>query len=208
MRAFRSVGDRNAFSPVSSTRRRRDAQEISALLRPLFPLVLSKAANLTLSCYASHLSGLVMQESYVQDVETDQPVRAPYRISLAACRTGNSSRDLLLVRREGSDAWMQSGDRFRSGRQGADAMPQTGFEKLFLSAVKSTADAGGKKKTSGKTHRYNIGDIETRRLDLPLLAMTVLDRRMAVELSVSKPRSHRRHEAAKVRVILPTRPAR
>jgi hypothetical protein len=138
---------------------------------PLY-VVLSKAATY-LETYAGRLSGLVMEESYVQDVE--QLNRFGYRMNT---RGGVSHRrlrsDLLLVRPEGADAWMQFRDVFEvDGKALRDRNDR--LEKLFLQPSKSTAEQA--EKIVRESARYNIGDIE-RNINLPLLAMTVLDRRM------------------------------
>jgi hypothetical protein len=135
-------------------------------------VVLSKAATY-LETYAGRLSGLVMEESYVQDVE--QLNRFGYRMNT---RGGVSHRrlrsDLLLVRPEGADAWMQFRDVFEvDGKALRDRNDR--LEKLFLQPSKSTAEQA--EKIVRESARYNIGDIE-RNINLPLLAMTVLDRRM------------------------------
>src|SRR5262245_21019614 len=135
-------------------------------------LVLSRAANYV-EVYASHLSGLVMEESYVQDVE--QVNRFGYRMNT---RGGVSHRqlksDLLLVRPEGADAWMQFRDVFEvDGKALRDRNDR--LAKLFLQPSKSTA--GQAEKIVRESARYNIGEIE-RNINLPLLAMSVLDRRM------------------------------
>jgi hypothetical protein len=147
------------------------AQEISSPAVPI-SLILSRAANY-IEVYASRLSGLVMEESYVQDVE--QINRFGYRMNT---RGGVSHRqlrsDLLLVRPEGSDAWMQFRDVFEvDGKVLRDRNDR--LEKLFLQPSKSTAAQA--EKIVKESARYNIGDIE-RTINLPLLAMTVLDRRM------------------------------
>jgi hypothetical protein len=146
------------------------AQESPAPATPAVPLVLSKAASYV-ELYASHLSGLVMEESYVQDVE--QINRFGYRTNT---RGGVSHRvlksDLLLVRPQGSDAWMQFRDVFEvDGKALRDRNDR--LEKLFLQPSKSTAAQA--EKIVRESARYNIGDIE-RTINLPLLAMTVLDR--------------------------------
>jgi hypothetical protein len=157
------------------------AQEISAPPATALPLVLSKAANYV-ELYASHFSGLVMQESYVQDVE--QINRFGYRTNT---RGGVSHRqlksDLLLVRPEGSDAWMQFRDVFEvDGKALRDRNDR--LEKLFLQPSKSTAAQA--EKIVKESARYNIGDIE-RTINLPLLAMTVLDRRMQSNFQFRNP---------------------
>jgi hypothetical protein len=134
--------------------------------------ILSKASSY-LEAYAGRLSGLVMEESYVQDVE--QLNRFGYRMNT---RGGVSHRqlksDLLLVRPEGADAWMQFRDVFEvDGKALRDRNDR--LEKLFLQPSKSTAAQA--EKIVRESARYNIGDIE-RTINLPLLAMTVLDRRM------------------------------
>src|SRR5258708_3681628 len=134
------------------------------------PLVLAKAANY-IELYASRFSGLVMEESYVQDVE--QINRFGYRMNT---RGGVSHRqlksDLLLVRPEGSEGWMQFRDVFEvDGKALRDRNDR--LAKLFLQPSKSTAAQA--EKIVRESVRYNIGDIE-RTINLPLLALTVLDR--------------------------------
>ena len=136
------------------------------------PVIMSRAGSY-LESYAGRLSGLVMEESYVQDVE--QLNRFGYRMNT---RGGVSHRqlrsDLLLVRPEGADAWMQFRDVFEvDGKALRDRNDR--LEKLFLQPSKSTGAQA--EKIVRESARYNIGDIE-RTINLPLLAMTVLDRRM------------------------------
>jgi hypothetical protein len=157
------------------------AQENPAPAAPALPLVLSKAANYV-ELYASHLSGLVMEESYVQDVQ--QINRFGYRTNT---RGGVSHRmlksDLLLVRPQGSDAWMQFRDVFEvDGKALRDRNDR--LEKLFLQPSKSTAAQA--EKIVRESARYNIGDIE-RTINLPLLAMTVLDREIQPNFQFRKP---------------------
>ena len=148
------------------------AQELTAAVPVPLALILSRAATYV-EVYASRLSGLVMEESYVQDVE--QINRFGYRTNT---RGGVAHRrlrsDLLLVRPEGSDAWMQFRDVFEvDGKPLRDRNDR--LEKLFLQPSKSTAAQA--EKIVKESARYNIGDIE-RTINLPLLAMTVLDRRL------------------------------
>jgi hypothetical protein len=130
--------------------------------------VLSKASSY-LETYAGRLSGLVMEESYVQDVE--QLNRFGYRMNT---RGGVSHRqlksDLLLVRPEGADAWMQFRDVFEvDGKALRDRNDR--LEKLFLQPSKSTAAQA--EKIVRESARYNIGDIE-RTINVPLLPMMFL----------------------------------
>jgi len=145
------------------------AQESPAPGAPALQLVLSKAASYV-QLYASHLSGLVMEESYVQDVE--QINRFGYRTNT---RGGVSHRmlksDLLLVRPQGSDAWMQFRDVFEvDGKALRDRNDR--LEKLFLQPSKSTAAQA--EKIVRESARYNIGDIE-RNINVPLLALQFLE---------------------------------
>src|SRR4029079_3586061 len=100
-----------------------------------------KAADY-IQLYASHLSGLVMEEAYVQDVE--QLNRFGYRTNT---RGGPSHRqlrsDLLLVRPEGSEAWMQFRDVFEvDGKALRDRNDR--LARLFLEPSKSTASQAEK----------------------------------------------------------------
>src|SRR5215467_14527543 len=156
------------------------AQEPAAPPIPL-NVLLSKAATYV-ERYTAHLSGLVMEEAYVQDVE--QMNRFGYRMNT---RGGVSHRqlrsDLLLVRPEGAEAWMQFRDVFEvDGRGLRDRNDR--LTKLFLQPSKSTAEQA--EKIVRESARYNIGDIE-RTINLPLLAMTVLDRRMQANFQFRSP---------------------
>src|SRR5262245_1734590 len=148
------------------------AQEIPPASPVPLSVVLSKAATY-IESYAGRLSGLVMEESYVQDVE--QLNRFGYRMNTRGGVPHRRLRsDLLLVRPEGADAWMQFRDVFEvDGKPLRDRNDR--LEKLFLQPSKSTAEQA--QKIVRESARYNIGEIE-RNINLPLLAMSVLDRRM------------------------------
>jgi hypothetical protein len=155
-------------------------QELPAPPVPL-TVLLSKAATYV-ERYAAHLSGLVMEEAYVQDVE--QINRFGYRQNT---RGGISHRqlrsDLLLVRPQDAEAWMQFRDVFEvDGKALRDRNDR--LAKLFLQPSKSTAEQA--EKIVRESARYNIGDIE-RTINLPLLAMTVLDRRMQANFQFRSP---------------------
>ena len=82
--------------------------------------------------------------------------------------------DLLLVHPVGADAWMQFRDVTEvDGRRLKDRNDR--LAKLFLEPSKSTAAQS--RKIMEESSRYNIGDIE-RNINLPVLALVVLDRRM------------------------------
>jgi hypothetical protein len=146
------------------------AQEVPSA--PPLPVILARAATY-IETYAGSVSGIVVEESYVQDVL--QVNRFGFRINP---RSGPIHRtlksDLLLVRPEGSDAWMQFRDVFEvDGKPVRDRNDR--LAQLFLKP--STSTAAQADKIIKESARYNIGDIE-RTINLPVLAMTVLDRRM------------------------------
>jgi hypothetical protein len=148
------------------------AQEAPALpAPPPLSVILSRAASY-IETYAGRVSGLVAEEKYVQDVQ--QVNRFGFRINLRSGPIHRTLRsDLLLVRPEGGDAWMQFRDVFEvDGKPVRDRNDR--LAKLFLQPSKSTSAQADK--IIRESARYNIGDIE-RTINLPVLAMTVLDRR-------------------------------
>lgn len=151
------------------------AQE-GALPTPPLPLVLSRAATYV-ETFADKVSGFVTAESYVQDVHLainrfgtpprgSRPYSGPLHRELTS--------DLLLVRPVGADGWMQFRDVTEvDGRKLKDRNDR--LARLFLDPSKSTAAQS--RKIMDESARYNIGDIE-RNINLPVLALAVLDRRM------------------------------
>jgi len=151
------------------------AQE-GPLPAPPLPLVLSRAATYV-ETFADTLSGLVAAESYVQDVHPAfnrfgsiprfaKPYSGPLHRELKS--------DLLLVRPVGGDGWMQFRDVTEvDGRKLKDRNDR--LARLFLDPSKSTASQS--RKIMDESSRYNIGDIE-RNINLPVLALAVLDRNM------------------------------
>lgn len=148
------------------------AQEVPASAPVPLAQILAQAANYV-ELYASRVSGLVMEEAYVQDVQ--QINRFGYRVNArGGINHRNLRSDLLLVRPEGGDAWMQFRDVFEvDGKPVRDRNDR--LARLFLQPSKNTASQA--EKIVKESARYNIGDIE-RTINLPLLALTVLDRRM------------------------------
>lgn len=151
------------------------AQDAS-VATPALPIVLSRAATYV-ETFADRISGFVTAESYVQDVYPPinrfgarpggaRPYSGPVHRALKA--------DLLLVRPVGSDAWMQFRDVTEvDGKRLKDRNDR--LAKMFLEPSSSTAAQARKLMT--ESARYNIGDIE-RNINLPVLALAVLDRRM------------------------------
>jgi hypothetical protein len=149
------------------------AQETAA---PPLSLVLSRAATYV-ETFADRVSGFVTAESYLQDVYPpfnrfggkpggQRPYSGPTHRELKS--------DLLLVRPVGADGWMQFRDVTEvDGKKLKDRNDR--LARLFLEPSKSTATQS--RKIMEESSRYNIGDIE-RNINLPVLALTVLDRRM------------------------------
>jgi hypothetical protein len=143
---------------------------------PPLSAVLSRAAAYV-EKFADRVSGFVTAESYVQDVYPPmnrfgtrpgniRPYSGPVHRELKS--------DLLLVRPVGADGWMQFRDVTAvDGRQLKDRNDR--LARLFLQPSNSTASQS--RKIMQESARYNIGDIE-RNINLPVLALAVLDRRM------------------------------
>lgn len=154
---------------------------------PLLSPVLSRAATYV-ERFADRVSGFVTAESYVQDVFLPmnrfgsrpggmRPYGGPLHRELKA--------DLLLVRPIGSDGWMQFRDVTEvDGKRLKDRNDR--LAKLFLEPSNSTASQS--RKIMAESARYNIGDIE-RNINLPVLALAVLDRRMQAGFEFSYPKA-------------------
>lgn len=134
------------------------------------PAVLSRTATYVEN-YGDRIAGLVVEESYVQDVQVVN--RFGYRVNLGRGPTHRTLKsDLLLVRNENSDAWMQIRDVFEvDGKPVRDHSDR--LQKLFTqSKANWTTQAD---KIMRESTRHNIGDIE-RTINMPILAMAILDR--------------------------------
>jgi hypothetical protein len=140
---------------------------------PEVDAVLDKAGDYV-ATYERTFVGVVAEETYRQEVRgtagTDQRGFA----TEARSQRRDLKSDMLLVRAPAGDRWIQFRDVFEvDGKTLRDRNDR--LEKLFLQPSKSTAAQADK--IVRESARYNIGDIE-RTINLPLLAMTVLDRRM------------------------------
>ena len=154
---------------------------------PPLALVLSRAATYV-ETFADRVSGFVTAEAYLQEVF---PAMNRFGVRPGGARpyTGPVRRelksDLLLVRPVGADGWMQFRDVTEvDGKKLKDRNDR--LAQLFLAPSKSTAAQS--RKIMDESSRYNIGDIE-RNINLPVLALTVLDRRMqpGFEFGLDKP---------------------
>ena len=146
------------------------AQEVPAPVAPPIALLLSRVASYV-ERFADRVSGMVVEESYVQDVR--QLTRFGYRQNLLRGPSHRTLRsDLLLVRPSGFDGWMQFRDVFEvDGKSVRDRSDR--LEKLFLTPPKNATQQT--ERIIKESARYNIGDIE-RTINLPLLGLTILSR--------------------------------
>jgi hypothetical protein len=147
-----------------------------AAIAPSLPRVLARAAD-WVEEFADRMSGVVVEETYVQQVHQpinrfgSQPANLPRRAYSGPIHRELKS-DLLLVRPVGADGWMQFRDVTEvDGRALKDRNDR--LARLFLEPSKSTATQA--QKIMSESARYNIGDIE-RNINLPVLALIVLNR--------------------------------
>jgi hypothetical protein len=138
-------------------------------------LTLARAADYV-GRFADQTAGMMIEERYAQ--EAKQLARFGYRQNRNS--TGPHSRslksDLLLVRPEGLDAWMQFRDVYEvDGRKVRDRGDR--LEKLFINTDKKKQRSAQEQaeRIVRESARYNIGDIE-RTINLPILGLTILDK--------------------------------
>lgn len=143
-------------------------------------------AAIYIDTYARQLAGVVLEETYVQDVRYQTLLRPGV---LRAPAPGPDHRelksDLLLIRAPDADSWRQFRDVFE-----VDARPvrdrNDRLARLFLRPGAS-ADAQAAE-IAAESARYNIGDIQ-RNINLPLLTLLVLarDNQPRFRFSLEKP---------------------
>jgi hypothetical protein len=143
---------------------------------PPLSAVLNRAAAYV-ERFAARAAGIVVAESYVQDVYPPMnrfgTVPRNARVYSGPLHRELKS-DLLLVRPLGADGWMQFRDVTEvDGRKLKDRNDR--LAKLFLQP--STSTAAQSRKIMEESARYNIGEIE-RNINLPVLALAVLARDM------------------------------
>jgi hypothetical protein len=133
---------------------------------------LARAADYV-DAYARQLGGVVLQETYVQDVRY-QPAMTPGPRRMPAGGPDHRvlKSDLLLIRPESADGWRQFRDVFEvDGKQLRDRTDR--LARLFL-RPSASAEAQAAQ-LAAESARYNIGEI-MRDINLPLLTLLVLDR--------------------------------
>jgi hypothetical protein len=119
--------------------------------------------------FQRRLSGVVAEETYRQDVrETQIGMRSSTRGGIAHRELIS---DLLLVRPEGSDRWIQFRDVFDvDGKPVRDRTER--LTKLFLQPTSSTAVQV--EQIVAESARYNIGNVQ-RTINVPTLALVILE---------------------------------
>jgi hypothetical protein len=133
---------------------------------------LARAADYV-DAYARQLAGVVLQETYVQEVRFQAAPQPGFR---RVPSTGPGHRelksDLLLIRPEHADSWRQFRDVFEvDGKPLRDRNDR--LARLFLRPSASAEAQAGQ--LAAESARYNIGDI-MRDINVPLLTLLVLDR--------------------------------
>ena len=122
-------------------------------------------AGLYVEEFQRQLSGIVAQETYVQEILPVRGMNARGRVQRRRLRS-----DLLLLRPEGAPTWVQFRDVFE-----VDGQPVRDREerlaKLFLSRDVSTAKQV--EEIRSESARYNIGRT-ARTMNVPVLPLSVL----------------------------------
>lgn len=165
--------------------------------QPVLSAVLSRAATYV-ERFADRVAGFVTEETYQQDVflPINRFGARPGQRGYTGPIHRELTSDLLLVRPVGAEAWMQFRDVTAvDGKKLKDRNDR--LAKLFLAPSESTASQS--RKIMQESARYNIGDIE-RNINLPVLALAVLDRRMQQGFQFNYPRPN------DDRIVLPKRP--
>ncbi len=140
---------------------------------PSIAVVLERAGEYVTS-FQRQLSGVVAEETYVQDVRDPIPSGTVPR---APMRGGPIHRelksDLLLVKPEKADRWIQFRDVFEvDGKAIRDRSER--LMKLFVEPTAATADRAEQIVT--ESARYNIGNV-VRTINVPVFALLILDPR-------------------------------
>lgn len=137
------------------------AAQPAAQERPTLEAILARAGEYVLQLQAD-LSGLVVEEHYTQDLDGGLQRRSQHR---------DLKSDLLLVRPEGADRYIQFRDVFEvDGRPVRDRDDR--LVTLFLHPAPSAVDQ--LQAIADESARYNIGD-GSRTLNVPVVALMFLE---------------------------------
>jgi len=119
--------------------------------------------------FQRQLSGVVTEESYVQDIT--EPATFGSRSGRSAVTRRVLKSDLLLVKPEGADRWIQFRDVFEvDGKPVRDRSER--LMKLFVNPSASTAAQVAQ--IVDESVRYNIGNI-VRTFNVPVFALLILE---------------------------------
>jgi len=129
--------------------------------RPPLQTVLDRVSDYVVR-FQHEFSGVVAEERYVQDSDkSDRPFVTHRELK----------SDLLLVRTEGADAYVQFRDVFEvDGDPVRDRTDR--LEKLFMNPSASASRQVSQ--IMNESARYNIGSVE-RNINVPLIALMMLD---------------------------------
>ena len=121
--------------------------------------------------FQRRLSGVVSEETYVQDV------RIPLGMGNRSVGLAPSHRelksDLLLVKPVGADRWIQFRDVFEVDGK---AVRDRNERLMQLFVTPSSSSAGQTERILQESARYNIGNLQ-RTINAPVLALVILDPR-------------------------------
>jgi hypothetical protein len=159
----------------------------SALPQPTLPIVLKRTAAYVAE-YQVKLAGIVAEEHYGQSV-VRMTVRDRGMLSPAQHRDLKS--DLLLIRLEGEDRWVQFRDVFEVDKQPVRDRDERLF-KLFIEPTKGSRLQA--EQISNEGSRYNIGPL-VRTVNVPILALIFFD------ASIQRRFKHTRVEPGDLRVF-------
>ena len=139
---------------------------------PTFDVVMSRAADYV-SRYQAQLRGLVLEEHYRQNMMSTAPGRAIGPGARRLTREGRELKsDLLLVKLNDEDSWLQFRDVFEVDRRPVRDRDQRLY-KLFVDAR-----AGGRAQAESiqqESSRYNLGPL-MRTVNVPIMGLLFFER--------------------------------
>ncbi|HEY2907480.1 MAG TPA: hypothetical protein VGJ29_16380 [Vicinamibacterales bacterium] len=136
---------------------------------PTLEQVLEKTGDYV-TAYQREFAGVVVEEAYVQHAATGSRFDSLGHLLRGNTKDRELKSDLLLVRPEGSNRWLQFRDVYEvDGRTVRDRSDR--LAKLFLQPSSSTSKQVSK--INEESSRYNIGSI-IRNVNVPMLALAVL----------------------------------
>jgi hypothetical protein len=137
---------------------------------PSLATVLERAGDYVAG-FQRQLAGIVAEETYVQDVRDPVVAGSGPRSQMRSTTHRELMSDLLLVKPEKADRWIQFRDVFEvDGRPIRDRSER--LMKLFVEPSSSTA--GQVEQIVTESARYNIGSV-LRTINVPVFALLILD---------------------------------